>query len=167
LFISLILPIAGTYLWLQHQKAVVRKDVKRKIIAGLSKEELVLLKFSLKETLPALKWKHSKEFEYQHQMYDVVAYEFSGDSVKYWCWADNHETKLNKQLADLMNNTLGKDQQRQNNQKRLRNFFKSLYFSSTENLNNCGSEANQTIFRYAFFYTQIRIIPPTPPPEIA
>jgi hypothetical protein len=58
----LIAPAAVTYIWLQHRKAVVRKEVKWKMIAGIDKSELVFFQFSKKESQTKLKWKHSNEF---------------------------------------------------------------------------------------------------------
>lgn len=46
----LIAPVVVTYSWLQQRKRAVKKEVKWKMIAGIDKSELVLLKFSKAET---------------------------------------------------------------------------------------------------------------------
>lgn len=43
-----------------------------------------------------------EEFEFNNQMYDIVDKVISKDSVQYWCWWDFKETKLNKQLDELL-----------------------------------------------------------------
>lgn len=93
----------------------------------MDKKELVLLKFTKAEKETKLRWKHSKEFEFKGQMYDVVESEISGDTLFYRCWWDNEETKLNKKLTNLVSDILGNNQQNKENNKRLVQFFKSLY----------------------------------------
>ena len=41
----LIAPAVVTYSWLQQRKRAVKKEVKWKMIAGIDKSELVILKF--------------------------------------------------------------------------------------------------------------------------
>src|SRR5688572_27780769 len=102
LFLSLTVPFAGTYTWLQYHKHQTKRAIKWRMIAGMQGEELELLKFSKAETQTKLRWEHSREFEYNSQMYDVVAVITKADSVFYWCWWDNEETLLNKQLGQLV-----------------------------------------------------------------
>ncbi|PTB91022.1 hypothetical protein C9994_16285, partial [Marivirga lumbricoides] len=101
LFIILFAPGLITYSWLSHQKRAVKHEVKWKMIAGMDKNELVLLKFTSEEA-KVLKWEHAKEFEYQNEMYDVVEQQTIGDTTYYWCWWDHEETALNKQLSLLV-----------------------------------------------------------------
>lgn len=100
------------------------------MLAGMDKKQLVLLKFTRAEKETKLRWKHSKEFEFKGQMYDVVESEISGDTLSYRCWWDNEETGLNKKLTNLVSDILGNNQQNKENNKRLVQFFKSLYHSS-------------------------------------
>ena len=124
----LIAPAVVTYSWLQQRKRVVKKEVKWKMIAGIDKSELVLLKFSKAEMASKLKWKHSREFEFNNQMYDVVDIVVSKDSIKYWCWWDFKETKLNKQLDELLVGVYQHDSKSKEKQDLLYKFYKSIYF---------------------------------------
>ncbi len=167
LILCFVTPAVTTFVFLKYQKKQVKREVKRKIIAGIDKEELVLLKFTKKEQQAELKWEHSKEFEYKGEMYDVVETKVIGDTTYYWLWWDHEETKLNKQLSKLVSFTIGNNPKNQENQKRLNKFFKSLYFTEKD------KEKESPIFlevknNYCFvknFYHSIFISPPAPPPK--
>ncbi len=125
----LIAPAVVTYSWLQQRKRAVKKEVKWKMIAGIDNKELVHLKFSKKEISEKLNWKHSKEFEYNNQMYDVVDTVVSKDSIQYICWWDFEETKLSKQLDELLVGVYQHDSKSKEKQDLLTKFYKSIYLS--------------------------------------
>ncbi len=122
-------PAAVTYIWLQHRKAVVRKEVKWKMIAGIDKSQLVFFTFSQKESQTKLIWKHSKEFEFNGEMYDVVKKITSTDSIQYWCWLDHEETKLSKQLSKLLVGAYQSDVPLKQKKQEIVSFYKSLFYS--------------------------------------
>lgn len=128
LLFLLIAPAAVTYTWLQKRKQAVKKEVKWKMISGIDKNELVFLKFSKKEITSKLRWVHSKEFEYNHQMYDVVEKKTIKDSVYLRCWWDHKETKLNKQLDSLLVNVFQNDSKTKEKQEKVFSFYKLLYY---------------------------------------
>jgi len=162
-----ITPLVGTYVILKLHKKQVRKEVKWKMIAGLDKDELVLLKFTEKETQTNLQWKHSKEFEYNGQMYDVVESLIQGDSIFYWCWWDHKETKLNKQLNNLVVIALGINKQQKHHREQLTTFYKSLYCESFQSL-LCfiPSRKNKFTKPSELSYHSNLFPPQVPPPEI-
>ena len=84
------------------EKAALKREIKWKMIAGIDQNELVLLKFSKEEAETKLRWEHSKEFEYDGQMYDIVSKEIKGDSIYYRCWWDYEEPALNRKLQQLV-----------------------------------------------------------------
>lgn len=130
LLFILIVPIGATYLWLHQRKKAVKKEIKWKMIAGLDKKELVYFTFSKKDIETKLRWEHSKEFEYQHQMYDVVEKKTVNDSVRLWCWWDFEETKLNKQLQSLLTVAFQNDTKTTQKKEQAFGFYKLLYFQS-------------------------------------
>jgi hypothetical protein len=160
----LIAPLATTLLFLQFQKKQVKKELKRKIIAGIDKSELVLLKFTEEESLNQIKWEHSKEFEYKGEMYDVVEKEVHGDVIYYWCWWDHEETKLNKQLITLVDHFLGNNPTKQEKQGKLLDYFKKLYFESDEPSNSFLAINDIPLMVYSIEFPLIHQSPPTPPP---
>tara|TARA_R110002096_G_scaffold238027_3_gene429333 strand:+ start:26373 stop:26906 length:534 start_codon:yes stop_codon:yes gene_type:complete len=168
LFFCFLAPIATTFIVLKIQKKQVKREVKWKMIAGIKKEQLVLLKFTEEEKHSKLNWKHSKEFEFNGEMYDITSSEVIGDTTYYWCWWDHEETKLNKQLDNLLAYTLGNNPKNQESKKRLHQFFKSLYFSeSTEENSLAFQHEKQLCATTPNFYQSISKSPPIPPPELS
>ncbi len=166
LIFCFVAPVTTTYIILKYQKKQVKREIKWKLISGIDKEELVLLKFTEEEKQTQLNWKHSKEFEYKGEMYDIVETKIVGDTTYYWLWWDHEETKLNKQLNQLVSFALGHNPKNQENQKRLEKFFKSLYFSENENKELLTFfEVNSKFYFRQNFYPSVFLIPPVPPPE--
>jgi len=166
LLFGLIAPIATTFTFLHYQKKQIKKVVKQQIIDGINKSDLVLLKFTKSETLTILHWEQSKEFEYNGQLYDVVEEEIKGDTIYYWCWWDYKETELNKKFDNLVTYVLGHDNQRKESQKRIENFYKSLYFKLLFEWNFFAIQSDQITSFYYNNYRSISFPPPVPPPEI-
>jgi hypothetical protein len=166
----LIAPLATMFLYLQFEKASIKREIKWKMIAGMDHEELVLLKFSKEETQTKLRWEHSKEFEYNGQMYDVVSKEIKGDSIFYRCWWDHAETALNKKLQKLVAKAFNNDENKQRNQKQLNVFFQSFFCVSLFDWQASLSEIlvkNYNYTNYQNTFSPIQESPPTPPPRLS
>ena len=156
----------ATYVVLRLQKKQVQREVKQKIIAGISNEELILLKFTEKEKQTQLNWKHSKEFEHKGETYDIVKASVVGDTTYYWVWWDHEETKLNKQLSRLVSIALDNDPKNQENQKRLQHFFKSLYFVGDNRKDSFVLlEVKNEYYTGQKSYHSVFHTPPIPPPK--
>ncbi len=165
LFFCLVLPVAVSFLFLNNQLKQVKREVKRKIIAGIDKNELVLLKFTESQKKKQLKWKHSKEFQYNGEMYDIVETEIKGDTTYYWCWWDYKETKLNQKLEKLLSFALQNNPKKQKHQILLKNFFKSLYFSeSEETMTVAVIEIKNKYYVQDINFQSLSKAPPIPPP---
>lgn len=163
----LIAPAVVTYTWLQQRKRAVKKEVKWKMIAGIEKSELVLLKFSKTEVSTKLKWKHSKEFEFNNQMYDIVDKVVSSDSIKYWCWWDYKETKLNKQLDELLVGVYQHDSKSKEKQDLLNKFYKSIYFQPVFSwLPFINKNHSSYSLGHFDFYQSLYLNLEVPPPDI-
>lgn len=138
------------------------------MIHDLDREELALLKFSKEETETRLKWKHSREFEYNGSMYDIVETEVREDSIIYWCWWDHKETKLNKQLAQLVSIALNGSPQNQNQKWQIQQIIKTLYYD--KQVIEISSE--DIIFQdsntpYCFSIKQCNPQQHSPPPQLS
>jgi len=94
-------PIVGVSAWIQVRKAAVKHEVRRHIVSRADRAGLVLLEFSAAETGSLLRWEHSREFEFDGQMYDIVESWTDGDRVFYRCYWDRAETRLNRALREL------------------------------------------------------------------
>ncbi|WP_339701957.1 hypothetical protein [uncultured Marixanthomonas sp.] len=170
LLLCLLLPSAGTYVWLTFHKKSLKKEVKWKLIAGIDKEELVLLKFSKTEIDKKVRWEHAKEFEYKGQMYDIVETNITKDSIAYWCWWDYEETKLNKDLNKIFSGVLKTDTETNEKRKRLINFYRTLFVQSKPvwQLYTAGTDTlKEKIIYSTIYYKSISFPPPETPPRIS
>jgi len=169
LFLFILLaPVFVSYFWLQYQKSMVKHEVKWRIIDGIDKDKLVVLKFSKSEFQKNLHWKHTKEFEYNFKMYDIVESMIIKDSVYYYCWYDNEETKLNHQLTELVSKAYNSNPLKNESQKKIYSFFKNLYFSNAfdwKMMPQKTEKRTKSIFLVSF--TSINFPPPTPPPQFS
>ena len=167
LLLCMTAPFFGTFTWLSYEKNQVRRTLKKQLIAGIEKDELVLLKFTPEES-SKLRWEHDKEFEYNHQMYDVVAKEVIDGVIHYWCWWDHEETQLNKKLQNLLATALGGDMARKEKKDNTLRFYSSLYYSPLNTLSFQSIvkdiENNWVYITPASLYA---LSPPNPPPKTA
>lgn len=166
LLLILTAPVAGTYLWLQLKKQLIKKEIKWRMIDGIDRSELVMLAFTVKESEALLNWKHSREFEFRGEMYDVAEVISKGDSVFYYCWWDHEETALNIKLKSIVAHAASKSTQSQDKVKQVIQFFKSLYFNEYR-IEDSITETNYAgnSFHYAFIVKTSGKSPPAPPPK--
>jgi len=168
----LVMPLQSSFMSIQHRKKMLRKEIKRKIIAGLNDAELVKLKFANSEIQKKLKWKHSKEFEFNGEMYDIVKTKKTADSTEYYCWWDSEESSLNRKLIALVIRNLPDLPENKELSFQLSNFYKTIFLQidyiaewlKDENLNLSSKSAS-------FFYESNRILAvfnsiSSPPPNI-
>lgn len=106
------------------------------------------------------------EFEFDHQLYDIVETEFKGETTDYWCWLDHKETNLDKKLDKILAKALGNDPQKKEYQKRLNTIFKSLYYSKTTNFLKVTNFSTWEFNTYTTIYHSVSFPPPVPPPKI-
>lgn len=167
LLFGFVAPVATTWCILQVQKKQIRKEVKWKMIEGIDREELVLLKFATEDIHTILHWKHAREFEYRGEMYDIVETHVEGDTTCYWVWWDHEETLLNQKLRSLVANLSGNDPSNRDQQERLLRYFKSLYFPGTPEMQlpQCWCKRTTMIYRNPFFPV-LSERPPFPPPDL-
>jgi len=128
LLLCLSTPLIGTYAGLRFEKYRIRKEVKKHMLAGLPDSALVFFKFSRQDSRTLLRWEHSREFEYQGEMFDVVKQLTQNDSLLLWCWHDHAETKLNRQLRHLIARYQANDPCRHDQEHRLAIFFLTLFY---------------------------------------
>lgn len=170
LLFILIAPVATLYLYMQFEKSALKREIKWTMIAEMDQEELVLLKFSKKEAETKLRWEHSKEFEYNGQMYDIVSSEIKGDSIFYRCWWDYEETHLNKKLKKLVASAFDHDEDNQKAQKNLHTFLWSFFCTDPFDWQATLPQKTEMVYRdtiHAHIFNSILISPPTPPPKVS
>lgn len=167
LLFILIVPAVVTFTWLQKHKRAVKREVKWKMIAGIDKSELVFFTFSNIDIQTKLRWEHAKEFEYKNQMYDVVEKKIFKDSTQLWCWWDNKETKLNKQLQRLLVTVFQNDSKSKEKQDQVFKFYKMVYLPSVFDWKPYFVTSFCKKITYGnVFYKSIPSLIPLPPPKI-
>ena len=170
LSISLLIIIAIAtifpFAYLKMERKAIKKAIKHKIIAGIDKEELVLLVFHKNEVDQQVKWKHSKEFQYKGEMYDIVEKEIIGNEIYYWVWWDKEETVLNQKLANLVRQNFAQNPYQNNKNQVINHFFKTLYFSekTTIQLDVVKNEISHCTL-YSENFSLWQQSPPVPPPK--
>ena len=127
LLFSLTAPFTGTYLFLHYNQNKIRTEVAAIILAGPDKKDLIELKFTFSETETILTWKHSREFVYNGQMYDIVDQRQEGDSIFYTCYKDDKETRLNVEKERTIAKALRQDPLQKNQKERIKSFFKTVF----------------------------------------
>lgn len=165
LLFLLVAPITSSFIFLHYQKKQVRKEVKRQIIAGIDRDGLVLLKFSKDEAQDRLQWIHGREFIFNGYMYDIVEVETTGGQTNYWCWPDSKETKLNKQLDDLLMSALGRDMKSKEKRKQLTHFYQNLYCLRPFDWDFSDFRSEKTERFCKRVKIAVSFPPPVPPPE--
>jgi len=167
LLFCLATPLIGTYAGLRFEKYRARRTAKKHILAGLPDSALVFFQFSKNDGETLLRWEHEQEFEYQGQMYDVVKKSEQGDSVQLWCWRDHAETKLNRQLRQLVAQYQANDPCRHNKEQRLAIFFLTLFYQDAPALRIfCAHPKLSTLPSAVVHLPSTDVAPPPfPPPD--
>ena len=170
LSISLLIIIAIAtlfpFVYLKMERKAIKKSIKHKIIAGIEKEELVLLVFDKDEVDQQVKWKHSKEFQYKGEMFDIVEKEIIGNEIYYWVWWDKEETVLNQKLANLVRQNFTQNPYQNNKNQIITQFFKTLYFSAKTSVLFEDAKNNVVHFTpYLENFSLWQQLPITPPPQ--
>lgn len=145
---------------------MLKREIKHRIIEGIDRSELVELSFTAEEK-KQLRWEHSKEFEYNGEMYDVVESKSENGKITYWCWWDNEETNLNRRLNNLLARALHDTEpssSTKNAQLWLNLIFLVPEISLKKNLDFEKLE-NKTVHAETCF-SEITISGDTPPPEV-
>lgn len=166
LLFCLVSPILVSYSWYILEKREVRKEIKRRIISGMGRENLVLLTFTADQAGKSLRWEHAGEFEYKNQMYDVVEKETVGDTTFYWCFCDTRETTLNNQIKELASKSQGHNPQNRDNQKRLLTFLQTIFLPNYFSWDPDDSRRDRQVFQTNhFLYASVFVEPLVPPPR--
>jgi len=78
-------------------------NVKETVWEHLEREQahLIPITFHQKE-LDQLDWKDEREFQFQGRMYDVKHAEVFADSITYFCYQDELETKIIHEIRELV-----------------------------------------------------------------
>jgi hypothetical protein len=164
LLFALTMPLSGPFSFLQLQKYVVKYDVRRQIINGMTKSELKHFRFSKIEADIIPRWKEPNEFEIDGEMYDVVYSQESSDSISYWCWQDRNETKINKKLNALTTQKTENSPLQQTQIKQIASFLSTLFFINRAIWQDRSQSTESFASNNSSLYLSYIKSPPIPPP---
>lgn len=159
-------PYLGKYLWLQHRKEIIKREVAEGIERGLEKEQLVLLEFTLDEVKTKLKWRSAREFEFNHELYDLVESILDHDKILFWCWRDHQETEIEKEIKAVVFHSF-KNKEKSLNLQEGPNSIPRIYLFFPS---GCPLVAKPDLFSF-FYISDFQTIyslnqkPPSPPPR--
>ena len=162
----LTFPFWGSYSYFQLEKKKIRTEVDRKLSAGVDKTKLVQFRFSVSDSKTKLTWKHSREFVYQGQMYDIVEQKQDGEYILFTCYRDNKETRLEKNKEKIIAEAIGQDPARKNQSEKLTDFFKTVFSQDLFTWN--PNFLQPTVFHFSLFtihYSLFTRAPLAPPPK--
>lgn len=166
LLFCLVFAIPTAYVLVELERQTIHHEVKERMEKGIDKQDLVLLQFSVEDAHKVLQWKHSKEFEYRNRMYDVVEKRIEKDSVFYWCWKDDKESKLNQKLDGLVRLGLQRRQERRNEQPQLFDWAKKWDVHQIAVQLIPYNRVKNVYTRYTCTLQNNHSSPPTPPPQV-
>ena len=128
LLISVILlPISGTYLFFHFKEIQIKKEVNEFIQNKIEEKDIITLRFSDKEIKTRLVWKHSREFIFEGNMYDIVDQGVDGNMTWYRCYRDHKETRLYKEKEKRIARAIGNDPAQKKQSERTKQIFKTSF----------------------------------------
>ncbi|MCS6988553.1 MAG: hypothetical protein NZM06_03465 [Chloroherpetonaceae bacterium] len=162
---SFLLPFGAMGVWLHVQKALLKEEVKARLLASVDKAELIRLVFSKAQAETELDWEEEREFEYKGEMYDVLEAEEIGDSIRCLCWRDDDETELNRRLRRLVAEAASGSPEHKEREKRLYQWLKSLALNPDFQRFPCKQVRPLTFASLDFKCRWVYLSPESPPPK--
>jgi hypothetical protein len=148
------------------QTAQIRHDVRERMLSGIEDEALVVLKFSSAD-LDKLSWHRDDEFEFQGEMYDVVERRMDGDTFVLACWPDHAESRLHRQMEELIASATQDDPLRRTVLQHVFDFLKTICPGHviTPYINVLWYQMNGVSSNFIPHMLPM-VAPPEPPPDI-
>jgi hypothetical protein len=162
----LTFPFWGSYSYFALERKKIRTEVDRALSAGMDKTKLVNLRFSVEDSKTLLTWKHSREFVYQGQMYDIVEQRQEGDFILFTCYNDNKETRLEKNKEKIIAEAIGQDPTRKSQSENLTNFLNTVFSQDSNSFLSYSPQVSTIHFSlFTLHYSLFTQAPLSPPPK--
>ncbi|MES2837354.1 MAG: hypothetical protein V4667_07515 [Bacteroidota bacterium] len=170
LLLAFVFNIVGYDVVFRVTQFQIKKEVKRKLKAGVDKQKLhtiVVPKSWLSQNNKDFKTIHEREFEYKGVMYDVVTKTEKDDLIYFKCISDKEETKLFAQLDEHIKNHVSAFPQTKNKNQKLYKKIAKDYFppSVKQNLVSFVVITKKQILFSEPLNSQFTKVS-TPPPEL-
>lgn len=157
----------GLYLLHTVQVGLVRHEMKQRIKAGVPEEDLVVLKItkSEEENPQVFERKHSREFLYKGEMYDVMRSSQVGDTTIYTCIHDVKESRLFARLDRMVLDELNGNENQKKHREMMLGFFQKVYLSSVSPALIFFPPEIESLFGYSDSYSEKHSLDPVEPPR--
>jgi len=161
-----IIPAISVYIFLLAEKENIKKINREKVLTENNFNNWIKIELTEEEAQELIEWENDHEFEYKHNMYDVVKKEKSGDHLIYWCYQDEEESFVNEQIGELFSYLSGTHSTRPETRHLLEKIFKKLYCSSIleESIFLSSTNIGRSPFQLGFC-SELSTEVPTPPPN--
>ncbi len=123
---ALIFNVCGAYLVFESVKFGIKKEVKRKIKAGIPDSQLTTLRFlaaDVESGTAGIDWVEGHEFRFNGKMYDVVRTSNDNGFIVYHCINDTQEETLFANLGKLIDHCRTTDKSAQQKTQHLLQFI--------------------------------------------
>ncbi len=165
---ALIFNLVGAYLVFESTRVAVRKEIKKRIKAGVPEKDLHVLRFRLDDVesgSAGIQWKHKGEFSYRGKMYDIVRKTADQEFITYYCINDTEEEQLFARLDELVNDYASGDKNtRDKTRNKLRLLVQELVKPAMLTLSVFPGNL-RVISGFTFAFTEYCPEIPSPPPR--
>ncbi len=159
----------GIGLFYQFEKQLIQQEVVKNIETGFVPDDLLTFHVSKAEIDTKFRWIHSREFEYNDAMYDIVERHETADSVELICFLDDKETKLLRRMEKMKRYVLGldTDDEGPENRPRLNVKLPFLFLNQLDELSFNLNVFHDRLeaFKKISLYQSIYFPPLSPPPN--
>lgn len=149
------------------EKTEIRNKVFNQIRSGIAPEKLIQFSFTKLE-VQQLNWKKVHEFEFEGEMYDIVASNIVNDIIQYTCFHDTKETKLKRRLYKFLSQFIDSDHHNDSDNQRT-NSIQKVYFnqySCFDDLVNRLFVSRNVVPYYLSLYSYEYLDISPPPPKV-
>jgi hypothetical protein len=159
--------LGGLYLVFRFQQQLVRKEIKRKIKAGVPDQELFFIRIN-QQNQQELEWIHAREFRYKGRMYDVIRKKvLDPNTIEYACINDIQESRLFAHLDQEVSRNLSNNATPSPQAKVLLKMLSIPYILPQSSF---SMERNYRLFSFhkpQFHLPEVSTDILTPPPQLA
>lgn len=161
----------GVFIVFKYEQNLVRKEIKRRIKFGVSKNERLLISIpKWMEKIPNKDFKriHKREFRYKGEMYDILYTKEDKDTTHYIVIHDPKETNLFAQLDEYLNKYNDWDIQHNPLSKSKKEFkkYKKDYFPTHPETIYLSKLSTIVFIEFSYPLLKVSIDKISPPPQL-
>lgn len=147
---------------------MIKKEIKKQIVSGLSDHELKIFKFPANEkdfSSHGIKWVEKNEFIFEGKMYDVVRVKKINNEEWFYCFEDIKETALVERLDNLQKGLANNPVDKNSTNLLVHLLTTPLEIQTFRTITNCVSKDFELV-QYVFKMKVWSSSPISPPPKV-